>query len=328
MRRIHKKDVVLAVFVTLAMVAVPAHASMVLTAEGTAQGFTLTTFADSFPTTSTCCGPLGIAFPTSGGVLVSDYPGDTRLFTTDTDNQHATNFAVAQNFATSNGDGLTSLGGKIYMAEQGAGKVVRLNNDGTFNSDIASISGATAILGDPANGLLYVSAPSAGGVFSVNPATHAVNFLIAGAPDGLSLDEAHQILYVELGGQIIGYSIPSASIVFSSNAIAGGADGTALGSGSMGGNIFVNTNGGTLVEINLSTKAQTVIASGGSRGDFVTPDPNGTLLLTQTDSILRLSAPSGGGFGSGGSVPEPGTIGMMLSGLIGIACAVGRRSKA
>jgi len=52
----------------------------------------------------------------------------------------------------------------------------------------------------------------------------------------------------------------------------------------------VNTNSGTLIEINQTTMAQTVLAIGGSRGDFVTVDPtNDTLLITQTDRIIRLS---------------------------------------
>ena len=41
--------------------------------------------------------------------------------------------------------------------------------------------------------------------------------------------------------------------------------------------------------MNLATATQTIIASGGSRGDFVTVDPNnGTLLVTQSDRIMRL----------------------------------------
>ena len=70
---------------------------------------------------------------------------------------------------------------------------------------------------------------------------------------------------------------------------AGGPDGIALGKGPVAGNLFVNTNGGTVVEVNLATAAKTLIASGGSRGDFVTVDPNnGTLLVTQSDRIMRL----------------------------------------
>src|SRR5580704_17015861 len=63
--------------------------TMTLTPAGAAE-FTISTFADNFPTTGFCCGPLGIAFPTSGGaVMVADYPGNVRVFATDTDNQLA-----------------------------------------------------------------------------------------------------------------------------------------------------------------------------------------------------------------------------------------------
>src|SRR4051794_26329966 len=54
--------------------------------------------------------------------------------------------------------------------------------------------------------------------------------------------------------------------------------------------LFINTNGGTVVEVNLATSVQTLIASGGSRGDFVTVDANNaTLLVPQTDRIIRLT---------------------------------------
>ena len=63
----------------------PVWATPILTLAGTTAGFTLSQFADEFPTTGICCGPLGIAFPTSGGVMVSDYPGNVRVFATDAD---------------------------------------------------------------------------------------------------------------------------------------------------------------------------------------------------------------------------------------------------
>jgi hypothetical protein len=44
--------------------------------------------------------------------------------------------------------------------------------------------------------------------------------------------------------------------------------------------------------VDLATGAQTLLASGGSRGDLVAVDPSdATLLLTQTDRILRLHGP-------------------------------------
>src|ERR1700722_16777602 len=60
---------------------------MALTPTGATE-FTLSTFVDNFPVNG-CCGPLGIAFPTTGGVMVADYTGNVRVFATDTDNQLA-----------------------------------------------------------------------------------------------------------------------------------------------------------------------------------------------------------------------------------------------
>jgi hypothetical protein len=37
-------------------------------------------------------GPFGVAFPSSGGVLVNDGPGNVRLFPTDVDGQSAASF--------------------------------------------------------------------------------------------------------------------------------------------------------------------------------------------------------------------------------------------
>ena len=110
--------------------------------------------------------------------------------------------------------------------------------------------------------------------------------------DGLAFDPSAGILYAafDAGGRVQGFNITTKAVVFDSGTIAGGPDGIALGKGPVAGNLFVNTNGGTVVEVNLATAAQTVIASGGSRGDFVTVDANnGTLLVTQSDRIMRLT---------------------------------------
>jgi hypothetical protein len=52
-------------------------------------------------------------------------------------------------------------------------------------------------------------------------------------------------------------------------------------------------NDGTVWQVDLGIGARTLIASGGSRGDLVAVDPSdGTLLLAQTDRILRLHGPT------------------------------------
>ena len=75
------------------------------------------------------------------------------------------------------------------------------------------------------------------------------------------------------------------------------ADGVGViqGSGKFVGDLIVNTNGGIVYLLNPVTKALTDIAGdGGSRGGFVTVDlTNGSLFLSQTSSVDRLTCGSG-----------------------------------
>jgi streptogramin lyase len=303
----------------------PAKAVEVLTAAGSAE-FTLSTFASGFPITSDpCCGPLGIAFPTTGGVMVADYPGNVRVFATDTDGQVASSAPVAQNYGAGNGVGLASSGGKIFMTEQSAGQLLQLNNNGTFNQVLTTgLPAATGIITNPITGNLYVSTLGNNVIWSVDPTTGAKTPFVFASADGLGINSTGTILYAEVGGHILGYNTTTGLQVFDSGFI-NGADGAAIGvSGTIAGKLFVNTNFGTVVEVDTTTDLQTVIATGGSRGDFVTVDPNGTLLLTQTDSILRLS-PIEGSFTGG--VPEPSTWAMMILGFAGIGAMTYRRRK-
>jgi len=305
--------------VLLAGWATSALATPTLTAAGTTAGFSLSQFAFSFPSSGFCCGPLGIAFPTTGGVMVTDYPGNVRVFPTDTDGQNAATVAVGGFYGFSNAVGLAQVGGNIYMTQQGAGALVQVNNDGSFNQLIAGgLPFATGIVSDPANGHVFVSDCCDGGhIWDIDPATKTVALFNSDIADGLTMAPDGSVLYAEVGGHILGFDTTTKAIVFDSGIIPGGADGTALGFGSLAGNIFVNTNGGTVVEVNLTTHAQTVIVDSGTRGDFVTPDPNGSLLFTQTSDIWRLTPPSGGCIGSQCStVPEPASVW-----LIGLALA-------
>jgi hypothetical protein len=90
--------------------------------------------------------------------------------------------------------------------------------------------------------------------------------------------------------------------------------------------IIVNNNDGTVGLIDSLTGLETIIATGGSRGDLVSADQsNGTLLLDQYEGVLRLSCGTGCAIGSA-SVPEPGTL--ALVGLATLGLAAVRRRKA
>jgi streptogramin lyase len=306
-----------------------AEAGLTLTSQAQADGYKLTTFASGFPNSGAGgIGPLGIVFTNSGTVLVSSYWSSEEVTFADTDNQaYPGSKAVGGSYSYGT-DGLTKgLDGTIYMANYLQGAVYALNDDGTYKATVATGLGSVdGIATDPANGHLFVS--SSNGILDVNPANgDVVNWSATHGgsgygSDGLTFSADGKTLYAAIyGNSVQGYDVASGTNVFIT--LVAYSDGTALGYGSLAGNIFANTNDGRFLEINLKTGAQTLLASGGSRGDFVQVDPNGTLLITQTDSILRLTPPAGGGFGN--PTPEPSTL--VLAGL-GAAGLLGRRWRA
>jgi hypothetical protein len=321
MGRSIKKPIATALLLLLAALSKPAstQAGMVLTAAGINQGFSLSTFASGFPV-SQGVGPIGIAFPVSGGVLVADYPGDVLHFLSDSDGQIASSASIAQSYGNANATGMAQIGNRIYMNEAANSQVIQLNQDGTFNQLITTISNPvtnnlSGMTVNPMNGHLFVSVPTDIGSFNeivdIDPIAKTSQVFLSGTfTDGLAFNATASILYAVTGSSgVTGYDTATAAIVFGPVSIAGGPDGIALGTGSLAGNLFVNTNGGQILELNLNTLTQSIIGSGGSRGDLLYVDPNNdTLLVTQGDSVLRLTAPSGGGFLLSNPVPEPSSL--------------------
>ncbi|HKI19700.1 MAG TPA: hypothetical protein VKA15_17565 [Isosphaeraceae bacterium] len=306
----------------------PARAgSLTITAAGAAQGLSLSTFADGFPNDPAAgggVGPLGVAF-VNGTVLVSDHPGNVRIFPNDTDGQHAGSAPVAQNYGGTNAFDLAQLNGKIYMTQEAIGDVVQINNNGTFNQVIVGGFGSpTGMIADRFTGLLYVS--TVGLAYAVDPVAKTASVFVNANLDGLSLSPDGSVLYGARVGDrhIIGYSTANGAQVYDSGAISG-LDGTAVGTGPFTGYIFANTNFGQVFEVTLgSSPVQTLIATGGSRGDFVTVDPTtNTLMLTQTDTLVRLSG------ASFTSVPEPASLVMAgTAAVAGLGFWVLRRTRA
>jgi DNA-binding beta-propeller fold protein YncE len=300
---------------------VNAEAGMMLTSAGVNEGFSLSTFATGFASAGTAggnAGPLGIAFA-AGKVLVTDFPDSSvHIFPSDTDNQNATTVPSIP-YGSVGANSLATVGDVIYMGEQNAGRLIQINPDGTFNQTILTgLNHPTGMIVNPANGHLFLSNQFSNQILDIDPINKTSNVLISSVvgPDGLSLSPDGHTLYVASNNHILGFDIATHSQVFDSG-IVNSVDGTIAGIGPLAGLVFGNTNDGRFVQVNLTTLAQTVIANGGSRGDYVTLDQsNGTLMMTQSDRILRL-APPVGGF----SAPEPSSILLLGIGLLSVvAC--------
>jgi len=317
MRTRHSVARSLAAFGFGLFVAGSAQAAAILTAQGTADGFTLSTFADGFPSTGGI-GPLGIGFTSTSGVMVADYTGRIAVFATDTDGQHYSGATLSTtDYGFNSPVGIAQVGGRYYLSRQNLGRVDEVTAAGDYiRTVVDGIPAATGMVGNPFTGKMYVSDCCAGsGIWEVDPIANTKVQKIAGSFDGLTLNADGSILYAEIGGTIVGYNTTTFAQVYNSGSIPGGPDGVAIGTGSLAGMLFINTNAGQLFEQDISTHVLTLLMTGGSRGDFVQVDlNNGSLLITQSDVVLRLTAPVGGGF-EGGSVPEPSSLALVALGL-------------
>src|SRR5215831_16458253 len=264
---------------------------LTMTPAGTAQGLSLTTFATGFPTTNNI-GPLEIVYP-GNGVLVSDILGNVRLFPSHADNQTAASAPVGQNYGSDHADGLVQIGNTIYMMGGLGGNVAQINSNGTFNQNI--ITGLGRIVGcaaNPLTGHIYASVGTTD-VLEIDPIAKTSSLFAQNSqPDGMIVSPDGHTLYVAAlnSSHVLGYDTTTKAQIFDSGPIVGGVDGIALGQGNFAGLMFVNLNAGSVLEVNMTTLTQLVIASGGTRGDFVSVDPStNSLLITQTDRVMRLN---------------------------------------
>lgn len=269
-----------------------------LTAAGVSAGFRLSTFVADFASTFNV-GPQGIAFPDSDHVLVTNAFGGVFLFP-DSDGQSLFyNLRGSGYGGAFNATDLANVGGKIYMTQQTAGKLLQINNDGTPNRTVldGGLPGALGMAPNPATGHLFVSAGVANEIYDVDPIAGTLTPFASGQFDGLTLSADGSRLY---GAEynvhhVYGFDTKTKSRVFDSDFIPGNPDGVAEGLGPQAGKLYVNCNNGTVVEVDIADpKQKPVIATNGSRGDFAHVDPkDGSVLLTQSDRVVRLRFPSG-----------------------------------
>lgn len=299
------------------------YASLTLTAAGVDAGFTLSTFVSGYNFGSGY-GPLaqGIA---SDGKVITGSSGDRKIYVfNDTDGQTLGSAVANKPYAcqTSNCNWvMANAGGKIYGAQLLGGTFSIFASDGTF-SEMTSLSalglrGYAGMWGNPVNG--HIIASSNVGLVDIDPINGSYRTIAANLfPDGVTLSSDGETAYVENRGNIQSYSVATGTLLHTF--ITGHSpDGTGvISGGSLDGMVVVNNNDGTVGLLDPS-KANgdplqfTIIASGGTRGDFVSADiNNGTLFLSQNERVDRLTCGAGCSF----SAPLPQTYFLMTAGLL------------
>ena len=233
---------------------------------------------------------------------------------------------------------MTSLNGHVYGAQlQGPADYREFFDNGTsapLPGAVNAPGGLTndlGLWGDPTSGLLFAASNS--GVATINPLTGAFNVLMPGVfPDGVTVSPDGSTLYVENGGAIQSFNAHTGA--FEHTYLTGhGPDGTGVIVGGLfGGDVVVNNNAGTVglldpTKVDGDPLQYAIIASGGTRGDFVSPDrSNGTLFLSEINDVSRLSCGPGCSIGST-DVPEPSTWALLFVGLGTAGAALRRRRR-
>jgi hypothetical protein len=270
---------------------------LTLTSASIRAGYGISTFATDFTSQGAGAGVLSVLFPDQGGVLVTDMSGNVRLFPNDSDGQSAAYVPPTQTFDLSDALGLAKVGANIYMTQESSGKVVQLNATGNYLKDIVGGNvGASGIVANPQNGHLFVD-DGFNSIFDVDPQARTSKMFVQSSYDyGLAISPDGKTLYAAdfVDNHVFGYDTSSGRSVFDSGPIAGGPSGLAIGTGRFGGHLYVSTTDGSLLDIDLSSRTQAMLATGGQRGDFLTFDPNDdSLMVTQTDRIVRIKFPTG-----------------------------------
>jgi hypothetical protein len=328
------RRIIAALLLLLACVGSTQAGTITLTPTGIADGFTLSLYATGNGNYSfLSAAPLN---GSPGNLVVADnYHGMLRKYA-DVDGQTYGSALASVGFGNPGSPySVANAGGQTYATRHGD-SIYRVSSTLgttplTVTGNFVSFAPWYGMAGNPVTGHLLVSGTTLNGfgIFDIDPLTGVgtiVNNSGSLAYDGISVSPDGTKVYGEINGGILGFNILTHAQVFSSFN-GHNPDGTGVIAGGIyDGYVIANNNDGTVGLIAPGGGAQTIIASGGNRGDFTSPDTNnGTLFLAdESDFMYRLGAP-GGSFG--GTAPEPATLTMLGMGIATMAGYGWRRRK-
>lgn len=305
-----------------------ANAALTLTPDGVTAGFTLTTFVGGYGGGN--YGPLAQGILPNGQVITGSVRDRQIYVFNDVDNQTLGGAVSATTYACQTGNcnwAMATAGGQVYGAQLFGGFFAKFASDGSFapipNLQALGLVDHLGMWGNPVNGKLI--ATSNKGLVEIDPVLGSFRVINGAFGDGVTVSPDGRVVYLA-NGNIFGYDIETGALLHTFNGQGRGPDGTGvITGGKFNGFIVVNNNDGTLGLIDPMIGTELIIANGGTRGDFVSPDvSNGTLFVSQIEQVARLSCGVGCSIGTP-PVPEPSTYVLMALGLAGITAALRRR---
>lgn len=276
---------------------------LTLTSDGTTLGFTLSTFATLDPGNSGCCaGPFGVAVAAPDRILVFNNENGTRYVFHDADGQ---TIGTAITSTTTNPTGTlayATAGGSAYGGTAQGGQFAQFDSSGNVVKVLTGVPQTTdlGMWGNPNNGHILATTAQ-GTIIDIDPAgnggTGSSRTVVNAAGDGVAVSPDGTVVYNEISSHIYGFDIATGTQVFDSGFLDNGPDGAGVitSDNNLNGMILVNFNGngfnsGSVGLLDPATNQLTIIADGGTRGDYVAADvTNGTLFLDYSDVVYRLS---------------------------------------